>query len=170
MGVVSPLGLSRFNRGPRRRPFARCAPCESRRRRQHVDARHGSEGRGRIDRQERGHGWRSAEGRGHGSGGFARRWRGGCCSVGFAAGGAVGYGANKLSAALRDDGQDISDLIVSKLLDRTQENQLSSGGTRNADGTLVAAIRDQTRKLESIDAGLRAQNTKPQAGGSREPR
>jgi hypothetical protein len=94
----------------------------------------------------------------------------GAGAAGLAVGGAAGTLINQVPAIFRDDGQTLSDLIVSKLIDSTRASQLSAGGSRNADGTLVAEIRAQTRKLESIDQGLRAQNVKPGSDARREPR
>jgi hypothetical protein len=94
----------------------------------------------------------------------------GTIGAGLAIGGSVGLAANYGTGLVRDDGKALSDLIVDALLERVRSDQLSAGGTRNADGTLVAEMRAQTRKLESIDQGLRAASAKPGEGPRREPR
>lgn len=94
----------------------------------------------------------------------------GTIGVGLGVGGAAGTLINNAPAWFRDDGQTLSDLIVSKIIDGKRNDQLSVGGTRNADGTLVSEMRAQTRRLESIDQGLRAATAKPGEGPRREPR
>lgn len=91
----------------------------------------------------------------------------GTVAGGLAIGGAAGTVINQVPAWFRDDGQTLSDLIVSRIMDGKRESQLTSGGTRNADGTAIQ--KDIVRELKDINSGLRATNTKPKAGASREP-
>lgn len=94
----------------------------------------------------------------------------GTVGAGLAIGGSVGLAANYGTGMIREDGKSISDLIVDAIFERAQKKQFTAGGTRNEDGTLVRALQEQTRKLESIDAGLRATNARPNAGGPRAPK
>lgn len=98
-------------------------------------------------------------------------------AAGLALGGALGYGANQLTSALRSDDKTLSDLLAEAMFEAFNKNDARfEKGSRienmNENGTkrLVTVMEANNRKLESIDQGLRAQSSKPVPSAPRDPR
>lgn len=100
----------------------------------------------------------------------------GTVAAGLAIGAGLGYGANELTSAVRDDGKSISELLADALFEAMNKNdaRFKPGGdaATSEDGAkrIVAVMQENNRKLESIDQGLRTTTQKTAPGAPRGPR
>jgi hypothetical protein len=83
----------------------------------------------------------------------------GTVGAGLAIGGVVGTGINEASGMVSSDDKRISDRLADAIFEMIHGSQ-----------TQTQAIKETNRKLESVDAGLRANAVKPAAPAAREPR
>jgi hypothetical protein len=83
----------------------------------------------------------------------------GTVGAGLAIGGVVGTGINEVSGMMSSDDKRISDRLADAIFEMIHGSQ-----------TQTQAIKETNRKLDSVDAGLRANVVKPAAPAAREPR